>query len=113
MFLQHVEVTVRDGHKAEFEAALCEVRQGVFMSPGFRGFKVAQNVEHLATYLVEVRWESLDELAEFADSGRFERCWAPVDPFLAGPLRLEHFADRPSLAFQGPGVITESTWLAE
>jgi len=113
MFLQHVRVVVLDGHEAEFEAALCEVRQRVFMSPGFRGFRVAQDVENLSTYLVEVRWESLDELTEFADSGRFQRCWAPVDRFLAGPLRLEHFAERPSLAFQGPGVITDSTWLAE
>ena len=113
MFLQHVGVVVLDGHEAEFEAALCEVRQRVFMSPGFRGFRVAQDVERLSTYLVEVRWESLDELAEFADSGRFERCWTPVEPFLARPLRLEHFTERPSLAFQGPGVITDSTWLAE
>src|ERR671932_484693 len=113
MFLQHVQVFVREGHEAEFEAALCEVRQRVFMSPGFRGFSVAQDVEHPSTYLVEGRWESLDELAEFADSGRFERCWAPVEPFLAGPLRLEHLAERPSLAFQGPGVITDSAWLSE
>jgi heme-degrading monooxygenase HmoA len=113
MFLQHVQVVVVDGHEPEFEAALCEVRQRVFMSPGFRGFTVAQDVEHLSTYLVAVRWESLDELAEFADSGRFERCWSPVEPFLARPLRLDHFAERPSLAFQGPGVITDMTWLAD
>ena len=113
MFLQHVEIVVRDGHEAEFEAALCEVRQRVFMSPGFRGFRVAQDAEHLCTYLVEVRWESLEELAEFADSGRFERCWAPVEPFLARPLRLGHFAERPSLALQGPGVISDSAWLRD
>jgi heme-degrading monooxygenase HmoA len=113
MFLQHVDVVVVDGREAEFEAALCEVRQRVFMSSGFRGFRVAQDVEHLSAYLVEVRWESLAELAEFADSGRFERCWRPVEPFLAGRLRLGHFAERPSLAFQGPGVVTGSDWLAD
>jgi heme-degrading monooxygenase HmoA len=113
MYLQHVEVTVLDGHEAAFEAALCEVRQRVFMSPGFRGFRVGQDVEHPSTYLVEVRWESLDELAEFADSGRFERCWAPVEPFLGRPLRLGHLAERPSLAFQGPGVISDPAWLSE
>ncbi len=113
MFLQHVEVVVMDGHETQFEAALCEVRQRVFMSRGFRGFSVAQDVENPSTYLVEVRWESMDELTEFADSGRFERCWTPVEPFLARPLRLQHFAERPSLAFQGPGVITEATWLAD
>src|SRR4051812_9523071 len=112
MYLQHVEVAVLDGHEAAFEAALCEVRQGVFMSPGFRGFRVAQDVERPFTYLVDVRWESLEELAEFADSGGFERCWAPVGPFLAGLLRLRHFSERPSLAFQGPGVITDPAWLS-
>lgn len=112
MLLQHVEAVVLDGHEAEFEAALCEVRQRVFMSPGFRGFRVAQDMEHLSRYTVEVRWESLDELTEFAAS-RFERCWTPVQPFLAGSLRLRHLAERPSLAFQGPGVITDMTWLAE
>ena len=112
MYLQHVEVAVLDGQEAPFEAALCEVRQRVFMSPGFRGFRVAEDVERPATYLVEVRWETLDELAEFADSGRFERCWAPVEPFLARPLRLGHFSERPGLAFQGPGVLTDPAWLS-
>jgi heme-degrading monooxygenase HmoA len=112
MYLQHMEMAVLDGHETAFEAALCEVRQRVFMSPGFRGFEVAQDVEHSSTYLVEVRWESLDELAEFADSGRFERCWAPVEPFVAGPLRLRHLAERPGLALKGPGVITDPAWLS-
>jgi heme-degrading monooxygenase HmoA len=113
MLLQQVELTVRDGQEAAFEAALCEVRQRVFMSRGFRGFTVAQGAEHSYRYLVQVRWETLDELADFARSGRFERCWAPVEPFLAGPLRVDHFAERPSLSFQGPGVITDLAWLTE
>jgi heme-degrading monooxygenase HmoA len=113
MFLQHVEVAVLDGHEVAFEAALVEVRQRVFMCPGFRGFRVAQDVERPSTYLVEVRWETLDELVAFADSGRFERCWTPAEPFLAGPPQLGHFAERPGLAFQGPGVITDSAWLSE
>src|SRR5919199_5892800 len=104
MLLQHVDVEIVDGHQPAFEAALCEVRQRVFMSRGFRGFDVAQDAERAARYLVTVRWESVEEFAEFADSGRFERCWAPVDPFLARPLRLDHFVERPNLALQGPGV---------
>jgi|SRR3954447_12692814 heme-degrading monooxygenase HmoA len=112
MYLQHVEVAVVDGHEAAFETALCEVRQRVFMTAGFRGFSVAQDVERPSTYQVDVRWETLEELAEFANSGRFERCWAPVEPFLAGPLRLRHFSERPSLGLQGPGVITDTAWLS-
>jgi heme-degrading monooxygenase HmoA len=112
MFLQCVEISVRDDEEAAFEAALCEVRQRVFMSPGFRGFTVAQGAEDPVTFLVQVRWESLEELVDFAGS-RFERCWAPVTPFLARPLRADHFAERPSLALQGPGVITDLAWLRD
>jgi heme-degrading monooxygenase HmoA len=113
MFLQQLEMVVADGQEAAFEAALCEARQRVFMSRGFRGFSVAQGAEHSFRYLVQVRWETLDELTDFVGSGRFERCWAPVEPFLSGPLRVDHFAERPSLTFQGPGVITDLAWLSE
>jgi heme-degrading monooxygenase HmoA len=107
MIVELVEVAVLGGQESPFEAALCDVRQSVFMSKGFRGFTVAQGVERPARYLVQVLWETEDEQVDFAQSGRFARCWAPVEPFLAGPLRIEHFAQRPGLTFRGPGVITD------
>ena len=113
MFLQHVQIAVADGQAGAFEAALCEVRQRVFMSRGFRGFAVAQGAEHPSTYLVQVRWETADELVEFVDSGRFERCWASVGPFLDLPLRVEHLVERPGLSDQGPGVLTDLAWLSD
>jgi quinol monooxygenase YgiN len=112
MVLEHVEITVTGGHAAAFEAALCEVRQRVFMSRGFRGFTVAQDAEQPSTYLVQVLWESAEELADFTQS-RSDRCWAPVEPFLARSLRVKHFIERPSLALNGPGVISDLAWLAE
>lgn len=112
MLLEHVEITVTGGDEAAFEAALCEVRQRVFMSRGFRGFTVGQDVEDPSRYLVEVLWESAEELAEFAQS-RFDRCWAPVQPFLVRRLRVRHFAERPGLALHGPGVISDLAWLAD
>jgi heme-degrading monooxygenase HmoA len=113
MFLQQVQLVARDGQQAGFEAALCETRQRVFSSPGFRGFTVAQGAEHESTYLVQVLWETLEELVECVESGRFERCWAPVEPFLAAPPRVEHFVERPGLGLSGPGVVTDLSWLAQ
>jgi heme-degrading monooxygenase HmoA len=112
MILELVEIAVRDGQQAEFEAALCEVRQRVFMSRGFRGFTVAERAERPSVYVVQVRWESPEEVADFAES-RFARCWAPVEPFLAAPLRVNHYVERPGLALNGPGVITDLAWMAE
>lgn len=111
MIVERLEIRIADGLEVPFEAALCDVRQRVFMSPGFRGFSVAQGVERPSVYLVEVLWESLGERAEFEESGRFDRCWAPVKPFLAEGLRADVFTQRPSLGFQGPGVITDLSWL--
>lgn len=112
MIIERVETTIVDGHEKEFEAALCEVRQRVFMSRGFRGFTVAQGVQRPSTYLVEVLWETLEERADFENSGRFARCWAPVEPFLATALRVELFTPRPSLNLEGPGVITDMSWMS-
>ena len=113
MILECIDMRVESGHEVAFEAALCEVRQRVFMSPGFRGFTVAQGVEHPSTYLVQVRWETPEELVGAAESGRLQRCWAPVEPFLARPLVVDHFTERPGLALRGPGVITDLTWLSD
>jgi heme-degrading monooxygenase HmoA len=112
MLLERVEITIADGQETAFEAGLCEVRQRVFMSPGFRGFTVAQGAEEPSTYLVQVLWETGEELADFTQS-RFRRCWAPVQPFLAAQPRVDHFVERPSLNLQGPGVVTDMAWLAE
>jgi pimeloyl-ACP methyl ester carboxylesterase len=82
MFLQSVRIVVLHGQEAAFEAAICEVRRRAFTSPGFRGFSVSQGADDSSTYLIEVRWETADELADADATDRFERCWAPVQPFL-------------------------------
>ena len=112
MILEQVDVVVLDGQESAFEAAVCEVRQRVFMSRGFRGFTVAQGVERPRAYLVQVMWESLEEVADFAEN-RFALCWAPVEPYLAAQPRVDHFAERPGLALNGPGVVTDLDWVSE
>ena len=82
------------------------------MSPGFRRFAGAQGAEQAAMYLVQVHWEGLEDLLAFTDSGRFERCWAPTEPFIAGPPRISHFVEREGLGLQGPGVLTDVEWLS-
>lgn len=111
MLIERVDVDVRDGEEPAFEAAFCEVRQRVFMSAGFRGLTVAQGADRPSRYLVQVRWETAGELRSHTRT-RFDRCWAPVQPFLARPLTVEHLAEREGLSFQGPGVLTDLDWLA-
>jgi heme-degrading monooxygenase HmoA len=107
VIVELLELTVVDTRQAEFEAALLDVRQQVFMSQGFRRFTVAQGVEPPFTYLVQVLWQTLQERADFEDSGRFARCWAPVEPFLTHAPRAHLFTERPGLDLQGPGVIID------
>lgn len=112
MLLERIEIVCAAGQEAAFEAALCEVRQRVFMCPGFRGFAVAQGMEQPSAYLVEVSWESREELAAFTAT-RFERCWAPVQPYLEERLEVSWFVERPALALRGPGVVTDLAWLTQ
>jgi heme-degrading monooxygenase HmoA len=112
MIVERLEIAVLDGREAAFEAALLDVRQGLVMTRGFRGFTVAQSVDQPSSYLVQVLWETVEEHADFADSDRFGRCWAPVGPFLAGPPRAQTFAQRDGLTFRGPGVITDWSGLS-
>lgn len=107
MIVELLELTVPDARQAEFEAALLDVRQRVFMSKGFRRFTVAQSVEPPFTYLIQILWQTLQERADFEASGRFARCWAPIEPFLTHAPRAHLFTERPGLDFQGPGVITD------
>jgi len=113
MILQQVHLVVLDGQEAPFEAALCEVRQRVFSSPGFRGFRVLQDAEQLSRYLVQVDWETREELLAVAESGRLERCWTPVQAHLARPMTAEHFVERPALGLNGPGVVTDLSWTTD
>lgn len=113
MYVQTVELAVRAGQETAFEAALTEVRQRVFMSAGFRGFTVAQGVARPTAYLVQVRWETLEELKAALESGRLDRCWAPVAVYLAEPMRAAHYVERTNLADQGPGVITDLSWVRD
>ena len=84
MIVQGVEMAVREGEGAAFEAAPGDVRQRAFMSPGFRRFTVSQGVERPAHFLVQVLWEAIEELGEF-ESVRFDRCWPPGSS-RGGPL---------------------------
>lgn len=112
MLLQLVELTAVPGREPAFEAALCEARQRVFMSPGLRGFTVHQGAEASPTYLVQVLWETREELDVFM-AERFDRCWSPVEPFLAAVPRVERLVERPGLGLNGPGVVTDLAWLSE
>jgi heme-degrading monooxygenase HmoA len=113
MIVERVGTTILAGREKEFEAALCEVRQRLFMSKGFRGFTVVQSLENPSVYIVEVQWETLDERVELENTGRFERCWAPVDLFLSAALRVDLLTPRPTLNAQGPGVVTDLSWMTD
>lgn len=108
MLIQQVQIAIGHGQQSAFEAALLDVRQRVFMAPGFRRFDVAQGAEQHTQYQVQVFWESAEELADFTASERFERAWAPVQGFLIRPLLIDVLLERPSLDFQGPGVLSDA-----
>jgi heme-degrading monooxygenase HmoA len=108
MLIQQVQIVIAPGRQSAFEAALLDVRQAVFMAPGFRRFDVAQSAEQHHHYQVQVFWETSEELSDFVTTDRFERAWAPVQGYLTRPLLIDVLLERPSLDFQGPGVLSDA-----
>ena len=113
MFLERVEIDVREGQVPAFEAALLEVRQRVFMFPGFRRFTVFQDLERPSSYVVHVQWESVEELVEYSGSDRYERSWSPIQPYLDRAPRVARYVERDGLDLQGPGVVTDFSWMTD
>ncbi|GAB3282397.1 antibiotic biosynthesis monooxygenase family protein [Kineosporia babensis] len=107
MLIQQVQVAITPGQQTRFETALLEVRRLAFQAPGFRRFDVAQGADQPTQYQIQVFWETAEELGDYVTSDAFEQTWAPVHPFLTRPLLINVFLERPSLDFQGPGVLPD------
>lgn len=93
MVLEIADIRIIHGKNAEFDEA---IRRGVetviARAKGFRGYEVHRGVESPDRYLLEIRWETLeDHTRGFRESPAFAQWRAIVGPFFAAPPAVEHF----------------------
>ncbi|MGZ8176806.1 antibiotic biosynthesis monooxygenase family protein [Williamsia sp. SKLECPSW1] len=93
MITEHALLPVDPDRADEFEAAFDEARAIIASSPGFDALELLRSIESPGTYLLLVRWESVEAHTDgFRGSAGYQR-WKDLlhrfyDPFPT----VEHFA---------------------
>jgi heme-degrading monooxygenase HmoA len=92
MIIEHALLTVRAGREAEFVEAVEGAKSIIASSPGFIDLTVSRGIESPSTFLLLVRWETLEShTVGFRQSAAYQE-WKRLlhhfyDPF---PV-VEHF----------------------
>lgn len=94
VILEHAVLDVRPGLAHEFEAAFSRARAIIAAMPGFGGLTLSRCLERPDTYLLLVRWDTLEDHTEgFRGSAQY-REWKRLlhrfyDPFPT----VEHYRE--------------------
>lgn len=93
MILELADIRIHSGQNAAFEEAIQRGLSTVIgLAKGFHGFTVHRCIESQDRYVLQIKWETLeDHTVGFRDSSQFAQWRAIVGPFFAGPPTVEHF----------------------
>jgi heme-degrading monooxygenase HmoA len=92
MILEQAVLPVRPGSEAEFEAAFAEAKSIIGASPGFVDLTLSRCVEQPASYLLLVRWESLEAHTEgFRGSPAYDEWRGLLHHFYDPSPVVQHF----------------------
>ncbi|MBD7997401.1 MULTISPECIES: antibiotic biosynthesis monooxygenase family protein [Oerskovia] len=92
--LEHALLHVVPGQEAAFEEAFAHARTIISAMPGFGGLSVSRCVERPSTYLLLVRWDSLEAHTEgFRGSPEYLRWKALLHHFYDPFPVVEHYRE--------------------
>lgn len=92
MILEAAQLSIKPGREAAFEAAMRQARPLIEASPGFGGIEVRRCIERPNSYLLLVRWETLeDHTVGFRGSERYLQWRALLHDFYDPFPTVEHF----------------------
>ncbi len=91
MITEIVEIEVKPGEEAAFEAAVAEAIPAFRRSKGCRGMELTRAIEKSTKYMLFVKWETLeDHMVHFRGSENFEEWRRLVGHHFASPPVIEH-----------------------
>lgn len=93
MILEHALLHVRQGEEAAFEASMVRALPVIESADGCFGAEVRPQVEDGSTYLLLVRWASLEAHAAFRSSDLYETWRSLTHPFYREAISVTHFRD--------------------
>ena len=91
MITEIVDIEVKPGEEAAFEAAVAQAIPVFRRSKGCRGMELARTIEKPSEYRLFVKWETLeDHTVTFRGSENFQEWRRLVGPYFASPPSVEH-----------------------
>jgi heme-degrading monooxygenase HmoA len=91
MITEIVEIEVKPGEEAAFEAAVVQAIPVLRRSKGCLGMQLTRTIEKPSKYRVFVKWETLDDhLVHFRGSENFVEWRRLVGPYFASAPLVEH-----------------------
>ena len=93
MILEHAIIRITPGREVEFEQVFPQAAQVIRRAEGYLGHQLQRGIESPATFLLLVRWATLDaHTVGFRQGPLFGEWRALIGPFFAEPPAVEHFA---------------------
>jgi heme-degrading monooxygenase HmoA len=93
MIVEHAWLAVTPGREEDFAASITAALPVIESAPGCRGAEVRRQIEDPSTFLLLVRWTSVEAHVAFRASELFETWRSQTHPFYASPATVTHFAD--------------------
>jgi quinol monooxygenase YgiN len=91
MITEIVEIEVKPGDEAAFEAAVAQAIVVFRRSKGCHGMELHRTIERPSKYRLFVKWETLeDHTVTFRGSENFQEWRRLVGPYFASPPAVEH-----------------------
>ena len=91
MITEIVDIEVKPGEEAAFEAAVAQAIPVFRRSKGCRGMELARSIEKPSKYRLFVKWETLeDHTVTFRGSENFQEWRRLVGPYFASAPTVEH-----------------------
>jgi heme-degrading monooxygenase HmoA len=91
MILEHALLSVTPGREAEFEASARLALAIIESAPDCFGAEIRRQEEDGSSYLLLVRWASIEAHMAFRASSSFEDWRSRTHPFYREPVTATHF----------------------
>ncbi len=93
MITEIVEIEVKPGEEAAFEAAVAQAIPVFRRSKGCHGMELQRTIEKPSKYRLFVKWETLeDHTVHFRGSENFQEWRRLAGPFFASAPTVEHMS---------------------
>lgn len=91
MVLEVVQIKIKPGTDAEFEAAFAKTLELYGRARGWRNSSLHRSIEHANRYVLFVEWDTIDDhVVGFRESADFTKFRELVGPFFDGAPEVEH-----------------------